>query len=105
MTPARPLPACRIRRHPGRKATTAMENRARDRHPAEDGRHPRARVISCCDSRVHATSIFGADRGAFVIHRTVASLVPPRRARRRAARHLGGGGVAAAPPDDLSRRA
>jgi carbonic anhydrase len=34
-------------------------------------------VISCCDSRVHVTSIFGADEGEFFIHRNVASLVPP----------------------------
>lgn len=34
-------------------------------------------VISCCDSRVHVTSIFGADQGEFFIHRNVANLVPP----------------------------
>jgi carbonic anhydrase len=34
-------------------------------------------VISCCDSRVHVTSIFGADEGEFFIHRNVANLVPP----------------------------
>jgi carbonic anhydrase len=34
-------------------------------------------VISCCDSRVHVTSIFGADQGEFFIHRNIANLVPP----------------------------
>lgn len=34
-------------------------------------------VISCCDSRVHITSIFGADSGEFFIHRNIANLVPP----------------------------
>jgi carbonic anhydrase len=34
-------------------------------------------VISCCDSRVHVTSIFGAETGEFFIHRNVANLVPP----------------------------
>jgi carbonic anhydrase len=34
-------------------------------------------VISCCDSRVHVTSIFGADSGEFFIHRNIANLVPP----------------------------
>ena len=33
-------------------------------------------VISCCDSRIHATSIFGADEGEFFIHRNIANLVP-----------------------------
>ena len=34
-------------------------------------------IISCCDSRVHVTSIFGADQGEFFIHRNIANLVPP----------------------------
>ena len=34
-------------------------------------------VISCCDSRVHVTAIFGSDTGEFFIHRNVANLVPP----------------------------
>ncbi len=34
-------------------------------------------VISCCDSRVRITSIFGADSGEFFIHRNIANLVPP----------------------------
>jgi carbonic anhydrase len=34
-------------------------------------------IISCCDSRVHVTSIFGADEGEFFIHRNIANLVPP----------------------------
>ena len=34
-------------------------------------------VISCCDSRVHVTQIFGAEQGEFFIHRNIANLVPP----------------------------
>ena len=34
-------------------------------------------IISCCDSRVNATSIFGAEAGEFFIHRNIANLVPP----------------------------
>jgi carbonic anhydrase len=34
-------------------------------------------VISCCDSRIHVTSIFGADQGEFFLHRNIANLVPP----------------------------
>ena len=34
-------------------------------------------VISRCDSRVRVTSIFGADQGAFLIHRNIANLMPP----------------------------
>lgn len=77
MTIARPLPEYLVRRYLGWKATTFTENRSWYRRLAEDGQHPRAMVISCCDSRVHVTSIFGADQGEFFIHRNIANLVPP----------------------------
>ena len=74
---ARPLPAYLINRYHGWKATTYTENRGWYRRLAEDGQHPRSMVISCCDSRVNVTSIFGADHGEFFIHRNIANLVPP----------------------------
>ncbi|WP_411892064.1 carbonic anhydrase [Yoonia sp. SDW83-1] len=77
MKHARPLPAYLVTRYKGWKATTYAENKSFYRHLAEDGQHPRAMVISCCDSRVHVTSIFGADQGEFFIHRNIANLVPP----------------------------
>jgi carbonic anhydrase len=73
----RPLPAYLIQRFQGWRATTYQDNRAWYRRLASSGQHPRAMVISCCDSRVHVTSIFGADEGEFFIHRNVANLVPP----------------------------
>ncbi|MDP4034501.1 MAG: carbonic anhydrase [Pseudorhodobacter sp.] len=76
MEHARPLPAYLVQRYNGWKATTYQDNRAWYRRLAENGQHPRAMVISCCDSRVHVTSIFGADEGEFFIHRNIASLVP-----------------------------
>lgn len=77
MEHARPLPGYLVQRFHGWKATTYQGNKAWFRRLAESGQHPRAMVISCCDSRVHVTSIFGADEGEFFIHRNVASLVPP----------------------------
>lgn len=77
MNLARPLPAYLVSRFHGWKATTYQDNKAWFRRLAESGQHPRAMVISCCDSRVHVTSIFGADEGEFFIHRNVANLVPP----------------------------
>ncbi|MFA5537753.1 MAG: carbonic anhydrase [Gemmobacter sp.] len=74
---ARPLPANLVQRFHGWHATTYKENKAWYRHLASEGQHPRAMVISCCDSRVHVTSIFGADAGEFFIHRNIANLVPP----------------------------
>jgi carbonic anhydrase len=74
---ARPLPSYLIQRFHGWKATTYANNRAWYRRLAEEGQRPPAMVISCCDSRVHVTSIFGADQGEFFIHRNIANLVPP----------------------------
>lgn len=76
MQHAQPLPKYLVQRYRGWKATTYVENKALYRLLAESGQHPRAMVISCCDSRVHVTSIFGADQGEFFIHRNIANLVP-----------------------------
>ncbi|SDX91019.1 carbonic anhydrase [Citreimonas salinaria] len=73
----RPLPAYLVQRYHGWKATGYQENRAWYKRLAAEGQRPRAMVISCCDSRVHVTSIFGADQGEFFIHRNIANLVPP----------------------------
>lgn len=76
MDHARPLPKYLAQRFHGWKATSYADNQAWYRHLAQQGQHPRAMVISCCDSRVHVTSIFGADQGEFFIHRNIANLVP-----------------------------
>ncbi|NNE79023.1 MAG: carbonic anhydrase [Silicimonas sp.] len=77
MEHARPLPSYLVKRYNGWKATTFAENQSWYRRLAEDGQHPRAMIISCCDSRVNVSSIFGADTGEFFIHRNIANLVPP----------------------------
>ncbi|MGZ9808909.1 carbonic anhydrase [Pseudoroseicyclus sp. H15] len=76
MIDTQPLPEYLVRRYHGWKATTYAENRAWYRRLAAEGQRPRAMIISCCDSRVHVTSIFGADQGEFFIHRNIANLVP-----------------------------
>ena len=77
MSHVSPLPAYLIRRYQAWKATTYAENHAWFQRLAEEGQRPRAMVISCCDSRVHVTSIFGAETGEFFIHRNIANIVPP----------------------------
>jgi len=77
MKNAKPLPSYLVQRYHGWKATTYKDNEAWYHRLADEGQRPRAMVISCCDSRVHVTSIFGADQGEFFIHRNIANLVPP----------------------------
>ena len=71
------LPDYLVQRYYGWKATTFANSKSLYHKLAEDGQHPRAMIISCCDSRVHVTSIFGSDAGEFFIHRNIANLVPP----------------------------
>lgn len=77
MKHARPLPDYLVNRYQGWKATGYENNKAWYRRLADQGQHPRAMIISCCDSRVHVTAIFGADQGELFIHRNIANLVPP----------------------------
>lgn len=72
-----PIPKYLIERYRSWKATEYEKNKNWFYHLATEGQHPRAMVISCCDSRVHITSIFGAETGEFFIHRNIANLVPP----------------------------
>ena len=44
---------------------------------ADQGQSPPFMVISCCDSRLHVTEVFGANTGDIFAHRNVANLVPP----------------------------
>jgi len=77
MTQAKPLPAYLVQRFHGWRATTFNDNKSWYKRLADEGQRPRAMIISCCDSRVHVTAIFGADQGEFFIHRNIANLVPP----------------------------
>ena len=73
----KPLPDYLVQRYKEWKASTFSNNKNWYHKLAEDGQNPRAMIISCCDSRVHATSIFGSDAGEFFIHRNIANLIPP----------------------------
>ncbi|GAA6163647.1 carbonic anhydrase [Pelagimonas sp. KU-00592-HH] len=76
MTHAKALPSYLVKRYQGWKANTYEANASWYRKLGE-GQHPRAMVISCCDSRVHATELFGVDQGEFFMHRNIANIVPP----------------------------
>ena len=73
---ARPLPAYLVARYNAWKTTVFEDNRVIFGDLAAHGQKPRIMVVSCCDSRLHVTSIFGADVGELFVHRNIANLVP-----------------------------
>lgn len=73
---ARPLPAHLIARFHTWKSTVFEDNKAVFGDLAAKGQRPRIMVVSCCDSRLHVTSMFGADLGELFIHRNIANLIP-----------------------------
>lgn len=80
MKDSKPLPSYLVQRYHGWKATSYDEDHAWYERLASEGQRPRALIISCCDSRVIVTSIFGADQGEFFVHRNIANFVPPNNA-------------------------
>jgi len=72
-----PPPKFLIDRYKKWKSSEYLKNEVKFRKLASSGQSPSTIVISCCDSRIHATSIFGADEGEFFIHRNIANIVPP----------------------------
>ncbi len=72
-----PLPDFLIDRYIDWKNNSFKENKQLYEKLVADGQKPKAMVISCCDSRVNISSIFGANIGDFFIHRNIANLVPP----------------------------
>lgn len=71
------LPKSLIDRYQDWKSSSFEKNKDWYEKVVKDGQSPPVMVISCCDSRVHATAMFGADTGEFFIHRNIANLIPP----------------------------
>ena len=74
---ATPLPEDLAQRFHHWHNTKFKEDQPLYQHLTEHGQSPHTMVISCCDSRLHATELFGAASGEFFIHRNIANLVPP----------------------------
>lgn len=71
------LPAYLVDRYKGWAATHFAENKTWYARLVESGQHPRAMLIQCCDSRMNAVQMFGAQPGDLFVVRNVANLVPP----------------------------
>jgi carbonic anhydrase len=74
---ARTLPSYLADRYRGWRALRFEENRAWYARLAQEGQRPRAMLVSCCDSRVDAVGLFGAEPGDLFVVRNVANLIPP----------------------------
>ena len=71
------LPKELIDRYRNWKSNTFDKNKTLYEDLSLNGQKPSSMIISCCDSRVNPTSIFGAKAGDFFIHRNIANLIPP----------------------------
>ncbi|MCE2516701.1 MAG: carbonic anhydrase [Alphaproteobacteria bacterium] len=72
-----PLPSFLVDRYTDWKSRQFEADRDLYQNLVEHGQHPKAMVISCCDSRVHSMALFGGKAGDFFIHRNIANLIPP----------------------------
>jgi carbonic anhydrase len=77
MDPSAPFPDMLASRFRAWRATTFAANRDGYADLADRGQAPLAMIISCCDSRVLVSEMFGAEAGDYFIHRNIAALVPP----------------------------
>ena len=73
---ASPLPENLVARYRAWQQRRGPEELARYAAQAS-GQDPKAMIITCCDSRVLISEIFGNEPGDFFIHRNIANLVPP----------------------------
>ena len=76
MEHARPLPPSLVARYRAWQARRTPEDIAQYAEAAAH-QNPKAMIITCCDSRVLISEIFGIEPGDFFIHRNIANLVPP----------------------------
>ena len=77
MEHARPLPPEPPGRYRAWQERRTPEDVAHYAEAAAQGQNPKAMIITCCDSRVLISEIFGNEPGDFFIHRNIANLVPP----------------------------
>lgn len=77
MIKAEPLPEMLAERFRVWRSATFERHREEYAALADHGQRPAAMIVSCCDSRVLVSEMFGAEAGDYFIHRNIAALVPP----------------------------
>ncbi len=71
------LPRFLVDRYKIWKKTYYFKNQHNFKKLSKLPQKPKAMIISCCDSRINPTSIFGAKEGELFIHRNIANIIPP----------------------------
>ncbi len=74
---ARPLPEPLVARYRAWQERRKPEQLQKYAEMATKQQNPKAMIITCCDSRLLVSEIFGNEPGDFFIHRNIANLVPP----------------------------
>ena len=59
------------------KNTVFKKNKEIYTRLARKGQKPHTMIISCCDSRVNPSMMFGDEVGSFFIHRNIGNIIPP----------------------------
>ncbi len=77
ITPIKPLPRAFAKRFHNWRDTDYRKKQSRFEDLIDNGQHPEVMIIGCCDSRIHANTLFDGEAGEFFIHRNIANLVPP----------------------------
>lgn len=72
-----PIPNYFVERFNAWRSRKFEDSRAWYARLMSGGQHPRAMLISCCDSRLDTLAMFGAEPGDLFVVRNVANLVPP----------------------------
>lgn len=72
-----PLPGYMVKRYEAWRGSRFAGDRAWYAQLAEQGQHPRAMVIACCDSRVDVAGLLGSEPGELFTVRNVANICPP----------------------------
>jgi carbonic anhydrase len=79
MDHVRPLPEDLVARYHEWQGRRGPAELARYAEIAAKAQTPKAMIITCCDSRVLISEVFGNVPGDFFIHRNIANLVPPHK--------------------------
>ena len=77
IAPAPPLPQILVDGYRRWRETIYVGRADEARRLSEEGQRPHTMLISCCDSRMLLSHIFGIVEGEMFVHRNIANLVPP----------------------------